>query len=341
MTEEQGRPFGQRVVALPKSHGHHGSSNLPALETASAGQPYLYALGAADWKLQGTEGARTFLIMKGFISSDCDPKPSLASLALVLLRIAAPSPASALTGEALHAIAFLLEERRSDVVFDLVEAIDVVGTDVQKILAYAEAEVVTPNDMRAAALVLTRTVEEQSAELSTLTERLGNDLAEVMERAEAVPTAAPAPVVHSTPTSGAPATGMARSYAGAAANGGVPPRHELRATLFAALALVPRPGVYHTREQVDTAIAAVRRAVESAIEAHVPLSKPSPYEKRWWSDFLAELKKESQQAKKASHLLRHIPDHPILGSSASREGGTLGQVAREPRDHRPQRCVGG
>ncbi|KAJ7501196.1 hypothetical protein B0H11DRAFT_2375398 [Mycena galericulata] len=33
------RELGQRVVALPKSHGHHGTSDLPALETASAGQP--------------------------------------------------------------------------------------------------------------------------------------------------------------------------------------------------------------------------------------------------------------------------------------------------------------
>ncbi|KAJ7429943.1 hypothetical protein B0H11DRAFT_1943943 [Mycena galericulata] len=186
----------------------------------------LYGAGGMDWKSQGTTGARAWLIAKAFISEDCDPNPSLAMLALVLLRVAATGTASVMAEEALRAVAFLLEERKTDAVFDLIETLDGVVTDVQKVLAYAESSSAGPggvnNDMRSAAEMLTRAVEEQSVELYTLTERLGNGLAEALERAETAPVAA---IPAGLAPSGAMRGESRGTYANAAATGGVPPRH--------------------------------------------------------------------------------------------------------------------
>ncbi|KAJ7781933.1 hypothetical protein DFH07DRAFT_764937 [Mycena maculata] len=65
------------------------ASDFTTSEHTAKTRTELYGLGKYNWKTEGVDGARTHLIMKGFISGDCDPTPSLATLALVLLRIAA------------------------------------------------------------------------------------------------------------------------------------------------------------------------------------------------------------------------------------------------------------
>ncbi|KAJ7216435.1 hypothetical protein GGX14DRAFT_391260 [Mycena pura] len=155
-----------------------------------------------------------------------DPMPSLATIALVTLRIAAAGTTSVVFADALRAVAFLLEERRSDHLVGIAEALDEMGTDVQKVLAFAEAGKLAQGDaggaseenLRAAAEMLTCTVEEQSIELSTLTERLGSGLAEVLERAEMPTGEAPGvaePAVRREDTY--------VSYAGVTAQGAKPP----------------------------------------------------------------------------------------------------------------------
>ncbi|KAJ7667112.1 hypothetical protein B0H17DRAFT_844022, partial [Mycena rosella] len=86
---------------------------------------------------------------------------------------------------------------------------------------------------------------------------------------------------------------------------------EFRATLFIELSGVLLRASYATREEVDDAIAAVHDAIQTCVDAHVQMSKPSPYRKRWWTDALAVLKRESQRALRDAHQHRMTPEHPV------------------------------
>ncbi|KAJ7772613.1 hypothetical protein DFH07DRAFT_767927 [Mycena maculata] len=136
----------------------------------------LYKKSGVNWKAQGQDGARAWLIANAFISGDCDPQLTLPSLALILLRIAASGTSSVIAQDALRAVATVLDNKKTDTDYEIIDRLDTMAMDVQKTLAYAEAGGTTPGEgyegygnlpeeMRAAATVLTRTVEEQSAEL--------------------------------------------------------------------------------------------------------------------------------------------------------------------------------
>jgi hypothetical protein len=59
-----------------------------------------------------------------------------------------------------------------------------------------------------------------------------------------------------------------------------------------------------TLEQLDLVI-------KAAITKHVPMSKPSPYSKRWWSKELAALKKGKEKMARRSYERRAVDEDPI------------------------------
>ncbi|KAF7362490.1 RNA-directed DNA polymerase from transposon X-element [Mycena venus] len=76
----------------------------------------LYKMSTIDWfseRARGAEGARQYLIQKAFVSEDCDPVPTLDTLALVLLRAAATPGLSAIAADAVRAVACILEGHRA------------------------------------------------------------------------------------------------------------------------------------------------------------------------------------------------------------------------------------
>jgi hypothetical protein len=64
---------------------------------------------------------------------------------------------------------------------------------------------------------------------------------------------------------------------------------EFRGSLAEKLTRVPVPEVLDTREQVDAALRELDRSVWECINNLVPMSRPSPYVKRWWSEKLTQL----------------------------------------------------
>ncbi|KAJ6627685.1 hypothetical protein B0H10DRAFT_1655733, partial [Mycena sp. CBHHK59/15] len=86
---------------------------------------------------------------------------------------------------------------------------------------------------------------------------------------------------------------------------------EFRGSLYQALQGVPRRDSYTTREEVDEAIAALDRAIQACVDEHVPMSKPSPYQKRWWTVALGELKRDSQRVLRDSYRHRWTTEHPV------------------------------
>ena len=51
------------------------------------------------------------------------------------------------------------------------------------------------------------------------------------------------------------------------------------------------------------------KAINTAVEKHVPKSRPSPYSKRWWSKELSALKKTNKTASRRAYRHRAEPQH--------------------------------
>ncbi|KAJ6620855.1 hypothetical protein B0H10DRAFT_2215590 [Mycena sp. CBHHK59/15] len=120
---------------------HPSTRKTPdATATAHAGMSKtdLRRTGEIDWAEGGVAGARTYLVQKDFLSVDADDRPSLETLALVLMKVAVgmkASTASVMNENAVRAVAFLLEQRRDDALRGLEEALEGVSRDVQRVLA--------------------------------------------------------------------------------------------------------------------------------------------------------------------------------------------------------------
>ena len=66
-----------------------------------------------------------------------------------------------------------------------------------------------------------------------------------------------------------------------------------------------------SEEQFYTRIEQVDGAIKSAIQEHVPLTKLSPYTKRWWSKKLADLKKAKEKLSRGSYMSRALDEDPV------------------------------
>ena len=74
---------------------------------------------------------------------------------------------------------------------------------------------------------------------------------------------------------------------------------------------IPDPETYDTIDELNQAIERLDQAINMCIERHVPMSKPCPASKRWWTKKLAETKKAVMKLGRKSYKLWIMADHPI------------------------------
>jgi hypothetical protein len=86
---------------------------------------------------------------------------------------------------------------------------------------------------------------------------------------------------------------------------------EFRETLKASLTLLPEPEELTTVAQFHATLGHMDRAIKAAITEHVPMSKHSPYSKRWWSKELAGLKKAKEKLARRSYERRAADADPV------------------------------
>ncbi|KAJ7736428.1 hypothetical protein B0H16DRAFT_1730770 [Mycena metata] len=211
-------------------------SNTPATENRSRraapdsakifldrGRKELFALSTSSnaWGEWTSEEVRGHLVAKGFVKEGVSTL-SFNLLGMVVLRIAASLPANnAVAADALRAVAVALELKRVESV------VEEVAENVKTLLGLAAKERATEGEegeltdtLRAAAVHLTRTVEEQANDIASLTTRLDDELNGLSSRA-AHAAAAPGPAA--TVASGPNAAGK-QSYAAAASQAHPPAR---------------------------------------------------------------------------------------------------------------------
>lgn len=74
---------------------------------------------------------------------------------------------------------------------------------------------------------------------------------------------------------------------------------------------LPEPEELRTCESFEEWRTALNEAIQNAIDKHVPLSKPSPFTKRWWTSDLAAAKKVTKKLASSSKRYRPNMEHPI------------------------------
>jgi hypothetical protein len=86
---------------------------------------------------------------------------------------------------------------------------------------------------------------------------------------------------------------------------------EFRKTLEDSLGRLPEPEEINTIERFHTAIEQLDVTIKAAVEKHVPMTKHSPYSKRWWSKGLAEAKRKKERLARISYKRRAADRDPI------------------------------
>ncbi|KAJ7649308.1 hypothetical protein B0H17DRAFT_849641, partial [Mycena rosella] len=68
---------------------------------------------------------------------------------------------------------------------------------------------------------------------------------------------------------------------------------------------------YASEAEVLAALARLDAAIDRCVEKHVPLSKPSPHSKRWWTQELTRHRKERNALALKSFRKRDLLFHPV------------------------------
>jgi len=98
------------------------------------------------------------------------------------------------------------------------------------------------------------------------------------------------------------------------------------------LALLSPPSHILTKADFDSAVLSLTSTIQQTIGDLIPLQKPCPFTKRWWSSDLTALKKKKNRLSNAAHKVRHITDHPThaLHKQAIKEfAKTIDKVATD------------
>ncbi|KAG2052427.1 hypothetical protein BDR06DRAFT_1056967 [Suillus hirtellus] len=77
----------------------------------------------------------------------------------------------------------------------------------------------------------------------------------------------------------------------------------------------------------------VTRAITSTAKACVPLAKPCPHSKRWWTRTLSDLRKQVAKLSRKSHQMRGLPDHPCHREHKTLKNRYADEIAATKKQH--------
>jgi hypothetical protein len=80
--------------------------------------------------------------------------------------------------------------------------------------------------------------------------------------------------------------------------------------LAARLTDISLPAVNTSEANFQEAVTNLTSTLQDIIRTTVPISKPCPHSKRWWSKELSDLKKIKNKPSNILYKFRALPDHP-------------------------------
>ncbi|KAJ3738725.1 hypothetical protein DFH05DRAFT_1366758, partial [Lentinula detonsa] len=63
--------------------------------------------------------------------------------------------------------------------------------------------------------------------------------------------------------------------------------------------------------QLNKAVGDITKTIQKAIEAAVPISKPCPFSKKWWTSKLSVMKKKINRLSARAYKFRAVTDHDV------------------------------
>jgi hypothetical protein len=86
--------------------------------------------------------------------------------------------------------------------------------------------------------------------------------------------------------------------------------NEFREHLAERLETIPDAREISTIDEFNNTVDELTAAIQDTIKIAVPMSKPVPHSRRWWSKELSDLKKAKNKINNQSYIYRAIADHP-------------------------------
>jgi hypothetical protein len=86
---------------------------------------------------------------------------------------------------------------------------------------------------------------------------------------------------------------------------------EFTGELIQQLTTIGEPKEIHSWEQLKKAIEDLEMCIGKTVSSTVPMKKPTPFRKRWWTKELTEARKALKRASHRSHRKRLQPDDPV------------------------------
>ncbi|KAG2054977.1 hypothetical protein BDR06DRAFT_1047494, partial [Suillus hirtellus] len=98
--------------------------------------------------------------------------------------------------------------------------------------------------------------------------------------------------------------------------------------------LTPTPPLPPASEEEFQQMAkSVMWAITSTTEACVPLAKPCPHSKCWWTSTLSDLHKQVAKLSRKSHQMRGLPDHPCHREHKALKNHYADEIAATKKQH--------
>jgi len=88
-----------------------------------------------------------------------------------------------------------------------------------------------------------------------------------------------------------------------------------------------------SEEQYQTAASDLARTLKLAIEEKVPLTKPCPHAKRWWTKELTQLIEQKDELSDQSYRMRGLSDHPVHAEHRKIRNKLKQEIKRAKQDH--------
>ena len=106
-----------------------------------------------------------------------------------------------------------------------------------------------------------------------------------------------------------------------------------REALVAQLVDIPSPAPLGSGDGFQMAVAGLTGALQATIQAAVPLTRPCPHSKRWWSRSLSDLKRKKNKLSSLSYRYRALEDHPAHEEHRQIQNAYSDKIRKAKQDH--------
>ena len=85
--------------------------------------------------------------------------------------------------------------------------------------------------------------------------------------------------------------------------------------------------------EASTTVSFITKIIHHAITSDVPVAKPSPFTKKWWTKELSDMREHEYRPSSYAYRFRHVADHPSrlqYRQCANKSANKIRRAKKEP-----------